>query len=49
MYNKQKFLDTKYGFKVSGVPGDVNMAYNIAKHGIWEQHVAQTIQENIRP
>jgi FkbM family methyltransferase len=49
MHNKPAILDTKYGFKVSGISGDVNMAYNIAKHGIWEQHVAQTIQENIRP
>lgn len=49
MYNKPTVLHTKYGFKVSGVMGDVNMAYNLAKHGLWEQHVAKNIQDNVKP
>jgi FkbM family methyltransferase len=48
MYNKPTVLETKYGFKVSGVTGDVNMAYNLAKHGLWEQHVAQNILDNVK-
>lgn len=42
-----EFIETRYGFQIKAMPGDINMRATFYKTWQWESHVTDIIQKNV--